>query len=116
MKDNQHEQLFTELTAEFEAPAFTELDNEIAATCSGGYAILYENANFGGRRLRIESGVSNLGNYSFNDITSSIQIREGETWAFYRDTNYRNLLFTGRDGNYSTIPGNDQISSARRIA
>jgi hypothetical protein len=95
---------------------FQQLDNEVAATCSGGYAILYENTNFGGRRLRLESGASNLGNFGFNDITSSIQIREGETWAFYRDTNYRTLLFTSRDGNYPSIPRNDQISSARRLA
>ena len=104
MKEFQNEELFQ------------ELDNEVAATCSGGWAILYEHTNFRGRRLRLESSASDLRNFRFNDITSSIQIREGETWAFFRDINYQNLLFTARDGNYSSIPGNDQISSVRRIA
>ena len=98
---------------------FQELDNEVAATCSGGYAILYENPFFGGRSLRLESGASDLRNYRFNDITSSIAIGEGQRWMFYRDINYRNPIFVIMgDGKYPILPpsANDQISSARRIA
>jgi len=125
MKDNQHEQLFTELTAEFEAPAFQELDDEVAATCSGGQVLaLYEHGNFNnpqdGRNRLLNGSISNLG--SFNDITSSIKISRGR-WAFYADENYQNLLFTRGPGNYSVLPragdgrsSNDRITSIRRIA
>jgi site-specific DNA-adenine methylase len=125
MKDNQHEQLFTELTAEFEAPAFQELDDEVAATCSGGNVlVLYEHGNFNnpqdGRNLPLKSSTRNLG--SFSDITSSIKISRGR-WAFYADENHQKLLFTRGPGNYSVLPraedgrsSNDRITSIKRIA
>ncbi len=127
MKDNQHEQLFTELTAEFEAPAFKELDDEVAATCSGGVALvtLYEHGNFNyprdGKVRELNGSTRNIGR-DFNDITSSIKISRG-VWAFYADENYNNLLFTGGPGNYSVLPragdgrsSNDRITSIRRIS
>lgn len=126
MKDNQHEQLFTELTAEFEAPAFQELDDEVAATCSGGQVLaLYEHGNFNnsqdGRVRLLNGSISNIGS-SFNDITSSIKISRGR-WAFYADENYNNLLFTRGPGSYPVLPrardgrsANDRITSIRRIA
>ncbi len=126
MKDNQHEQLFTELTAEFEAPAFQELDDEVAATCSGGQVLaLYEHGNFNnpqdGRVRLLNGSISNLGS-SFNDITSSIKISRGR-WAFYADENYQNLLFTRGPGEYPVLPragdgrsANDRITSIKRIA
>jgi hypothetical protein len=124
MKDNQHEQLFTELTAEFEAPAFQELDDEVAATCSGGQVLaLYEHVNFNkfqdGRVRLINGSIGNIG--SFNDITSSIKISRG-VWEFYADENYNNLLFKGGPGNYSVLPragdgrsANDRITSIKRV-
>jgi hypothetical protein len=119
MKDNQHEQLFTELTAEFEAPAFQELDDEVAATCSGGQVLaLYEHVNFNnsqdGRVRLLNGSIGNLG--SFNDITSSIKISRG-VWAFYADENYNNLLFTKGPGELAVLPrgSNDRITSIRRV-
>jgi hypothetical protein len=71
MKDNQHEQLFTELTAEFEAPAFQELDDEVAATCSGGQVLaLYEHRDFN----KFQDGRVRLLNGSIGNIGSSLTI------------------------------------------
>jgi Beta/Gamma crystallin len=122
MKDNQHEQLFTELTAEFEAPAFQELDDEVAATCSGGVAYLYQDAGFQGRRLQFFNGETDLRKWAFNDKTSSLIISGNERWRFYRDINFQGPSVTLGRGTYSLarlnqlgIP-NDSISSLRRIA
>lgn len=115
MKDNQ---LFTELTAEFEAPAFTELDDEVAATCSGGAVTLYENGNFNrgddGRVRVINGSIANLG--SFNDLTSSFKISSGR-WTFYADEQYNQPLFTRGPGEYPVVPNgtNDRISSIRKV-
>ncbi|MBW4499849.1 MAG: beta/gamma crystallin family protein [Scytonema hyalinum WJT4-NPBG1] len=102
MKDKQ---LFTELTAEFEAPV-TELDDEVAATCSGGAAIdiyfggpnpdviLYDKENRGlGDALQINAkafgGDDNLDNSAigsgWNNKTSSIQVIRGN-WVIYQDS------------------------------
>jgi hypothetical protein len=119
MKDNQHEQLFTELTAEFEAPAFKELDDEVAATCIGGAALtLYEHGNFNrgkdGRNLKVNGSIRNVG--SFNDLTSSFIITEGR-WEFYADENYEKRLFTYGPGKYPVIAArnNDRVTSVKRI-
>jgi len=125
MKDNQHEQLFTELTAEFEAPAFQELDDEVAATCSGGQVLtLYEHGNYNnpqdGMVKQLNGSTNNIGR-SFNDKTSSIKISRG-VWKFYADENYNNLLFTLGPGDYRVLPlagdgrsANDRITSIKRI-
>jgi hypothetical protein len=129
MKDNQHEQLFTELTTEFEAPAFKELDDEVAATCNGGYLEVYENGPFapgGYMRLsaRIGWGDPDLrttpaGN--FNDKISSIKITGGERWQFFRDINYGGPSVTLGPGSYPVLPRdtgfpNDWVSSFKRVA
>lgn len=119
MKDNQPEQLFTELTAEIEAPALQELDDEVAATCSGGAAVtLYENGNFNrnkdGRVLPVNGSIRNLG--SFNDLTSSIKISSGR-WAFYADEEFNKPMFTLGRGNYPVIAlkYNDRLTSIKRV-
>lgn len=132
MKDNQHEQLFTELTAKFEAPVFTELDDEVAASCSGGRVftggsnpdiILYRNVGSKGAALNINAGVREgipkLANEGFNDQTSSIVIKRGR-WSFYEDTNYNDFKNDLGPGTYTVaadwgIP-NDKLSSLKRIA
>lgn len=118
MKDNQHEQLFTELTAKNEAtPIFKELDDEVAATCSGGKAgvlTLYSNANRTGKKLSLSHSIPDL--ESFDNITSSITISRG-LWAFYADKNYQNFLYAAdRDGDGS-VPSsaNNKISSIKRL-
>jgi hypothetical protein len=121
MKDNQHEQLFTELTAEFEAtPAFQKLDDEVAATCSGGAAILYEHDGFLGDTATFYEGSDWLGNWNFNDKTSSIKITGNQSWVFYPHINTTGTPITLRPGEYNLSQlqargiQNDSISSLRR--
>ncbi len=121
MKDNQNEQLFTELTAESEAPAFTELDDEVAASCSGGVVYLYQDAGFQGRRVQFFNGEDDLRRWDFNDKTSSLKIVGNERWTFYRHINREGPAVTLGPGEYSLyrlnqlgIP-NDSISSLKRV-
>jgi hypothetical protein len=135
MKNNQHEQLFTELTAESEAPAFQELDDEVAATCSGGKisfggsnpdVLLFEDTQYRGRALAINAtsgaGDENLDNAAigsgWNNRTSSIKIIRG-TWQIYTGDNYKGTTKTLRPGDYYTpqafgLP-NDSLTGIRRV-
>lgn len=138
MKNNQHEQMFTELTAEFEAtPAFHELDDEVAATCSGGTiyfggsnpdVILFEDTNYRGDALRINAtngdGDENLDNEfagigtDFNNKTSSIKVVRG-TWQIYTGDDYKGTTKTLKPGDYYTptkfgLP-NDSLTGIRRV-
>jgi hypothetical protein len=135
MKNNQHEQL-TELTAEFEGtPAFHELDDEVAATCSGGTiyfggsnpdVILFEDTQYRGKALRINAtsgdGDDNLDNAAigsgWNNRTSSIRVIRG-TWQIYTDGNYKGTTRTLVPGDYYTpqkfgLP-NDSLTGIRRV-
>lgn len=104
--------------AELSFSAVNELSDEVAATSSGGAAILYQDINFRGRSLRFNNGDSNLVNNNFNDETSSIVITGNQRWTFYRDINFRGPSVTLRGGRYSFVPRvgipNDSISSLRR--
>ncbi|MCC5616264.1 beta/gamma crystallin family protein [Nostoc sp. CHAB 5836] len=115
----------------FEAiPAIKELDDEDAATYSGGVAftgsndpdvILYRDGGFaGGNPLAVNASLNDGIRYvgdNFNDITSSIVIIRG-VWRFYTDANFGAFQNTLGPGLYSNLPGgisNDSISSLRRV-
>jgi len=108
MKEVQNEELFQ------------ELDNEVAASCSGGVVSLYEHDRFQGPSLSFRNGATDLRNWNFNDKTSSLRIVGNEEWAFYREPAFRGTpVILGR-GNYTAtrlqqlgLP-NDSISSIRR--
>ncbi|MEH2361747.1 beta/gamma crystallin-related protein [Nostoc sp.] len=105
-----------------------ELNDEDAATCSGGAytgsndpdIILYRDGGFGGGNplavnASIGDGVNNVGP-DFNDVTSSFVIIRG-TWQFYKDENYRGYEGSYGPGVYSSLPGgivNDDITSLYR--
>jgi Beta/Gamma crystallin len=123
MKDNQHEQLFTEFTVdEFEAtPTFQELGDEVAATCSGGVqrdiyfggpdpdVILYDSPNLrsSGGTLHINAkalgGDDNLDNSAigsgWNNKTSSIEVIRGE-WLLYKDGGQKGTPVKLKPGKY----------------
>ncbi|GAA6623673.1 beta/gamma crystallin-related protein [Scytonema sp. NUACC26] len=124
MKVNQFEEI----------SAIKELDDEVAAICSGGVrypggndpdVILFSDSSYRGRTLGLNAsigdGFSNLRDtdLNFNDVTSSITIIRG-VWAFYRDAGYNNYEGTLTRGQY-TVGGNfgtltnDSISSLVRI-
>ena len=115
----------------FEAiPGIIELDDEHAATCSGGVAytgsndpdvILYRDGGFGGGNpLAVNASGGDGLNYvgdDFNDLTSSFVIIRGR-WNFYRDGSFEVYQGTFGPGVYSSLPGgipNDSISSLRRV-
>ncbi|MBN3898611.1 MAG: beta/gamma crystallin family protein [Nostoc sp. NOS(2021)] len=124
MRDNQHEQLFTGLTTEFEVPAFTELDDEVAATCSGGLApvTLYTDPNYLGTATDISRSDDNVDNALFgsgaNNNTSSIIVREG-IWKIYTDNNYKGQSYILEPGAYPNaetfhLPDNT-LTAIRRL-
>lgn len=137
MKDNHHKQLLTELTDEFEAtPAFNELDDEVAASCSGGRisfggsnpdVILFEDTNFGGASLRINAtsgdGDDNLDNAlvgsGWNNRTSSISVIRG-TWQIFESDGYKGRSKTLTSRRYANsgefgLP-NDSLTAIRRLS
>lgn len=118
--------------AELSFSAVKQLDDKVAATCSGGEGytggndpdvILYRDAGFGGGNplavnASISDGISYVGN-DLNDQTSSIAIIRG-TWDFYREAQYGNYQTTLGPGLYSFVPQqgieNDSLSSLYRVA
>jgi hypothetical protein len=60
--------------------------------CSRGYVCLYENDNFGGRRLQWSkrgTRISNLGEYGFNDRMTSWINNGQRSAAWYNDINFK---------------------------
>lgn len=123
----------------FALGAMQDLDNESAATCSGGVGylnsgdpdvILYNNAGFQGASLglnaRTGDGLPNFGtrdgnggggNNGFNDKATSIRVIKG-TWEFFGNSNYGGDRLTLGPGSFVENVGsrfNDKFTSARRI-
>ena len=70
-------------------PGVREINDGAAEKCSGGRkpdVVLYEHANFRGKRLNIWDSRKFVGDI-FNDKTSSFVINRGR-WQFYDDANY----------------------------
>lgn len=126
MKDNQHEQLFTELTG---IAGVQELDNEAAAAIQGGDALeLYKDTGvFGASGLlgSFNTGGKRRLSSNANDQISSIVIRDGR-WRFYENENYGGASLEFGPGRYDLplyvlrfnppTSWNDQISSFKRIS
>jgi hypothetical protein len=130
MKVNQFEEI----------SVIQELDDEVAATCSGGEGqtggpnpdvILYKDEFFNGADLKVNAkrndGLSNLENYggflgfgTFNDSISSFEIKRG-LWNFYADKDYKGLYNNQPlgPGKYRTLArtgiSNDSLSSLKRV-
>ncbi|MEH2001997.1 MAG: beta/gamma crystallin-related protein [Nostoc sp.] len=121
--------------AQLNLSAVKELNDEVAASCSGGGGvggpdpdvILFQDADLQGANLGLNAktgegvdvGLDNQGHDSgFNDRTSSIKILRGR-WNFFNDANFQGGSSTGilGPGSYSTIGArsNDSITSAFRV-
>ncbi|MEH2381144.1 MAG: beta/gamma crystallin-related protein [Nostoc sp.] len=120
--------------AQLNLSAVKELNDEVAASCSGGEGflsgpgsdadvILYKDPDGQGQSLGVNAvtgdGVSNIGllggqDTTFNDQTSSIRVVRG-TWSFFQDQGYggdnTGLLAPGL---YNLGHNNDAITSAFR--
>jgi hypothetical protein len=109
-----------------------DLDNETAATCSGGVAyvngrdpdvILYQHTDGQGRSMGVNAstgdGIPYVGD-AFNDITSSIRILRG-VWGFYEHDQYNKWVGSSQSvilgpGYYYLGANNDKITSLKRLA
>lgn len=117
-----------------------ELDDEVAASCSGGArfytggsnpdVILYDEINFGSSyatlpiNAELNGGDGNLDNdgslrtSGWNNRTSSILVIRG-TWKIYRDSGYKGTVVTLKPGRYPNpqsfgLP-NDSLTGIRRV-
>ncbi|GAA6623678.1 peptidase inhibitor family I36 protein [Scytonema sp. NUACC26] len=113
MKVNQFEEI----------SAIQELNNEAAASCSGGKITVYRDRDFKGDSLTFYNKDGDLRynkeGINLNDAISSVVIEGNETWAFYRDPGYKSLAGSLHGpGRYSFVKyygiPNDLISSLKR--
>ncbi|MEH2318044.1 beta/gamma crystallin-related protein [Nostoc sp.] len=95
-----------------------ELSDEVAATCSGGTASLFRDANFQGGGITFSNSDANLTNNNFNDATSSIVITGNQRWRFYKNANFQGPSITLGPGRYARVARgvNDSISSLKRLS
>ena len=88
-----------------------------AATTASAQVTLFEHDNFNGRRFDVQSSVDNLGNSGFNDVASSLLIRQG-TWQVCDDAYFHGRCVTLQPGEYRSLQSmglNDRVSSAREL-
>jgi len=78
--------------------------------------ILFEDVNYQGDREQIDEDVPDMRTIGFDNIASSMRIREGR-WQLCSDTNYRGEChtFTSDSDNFIPLGLNDQVSSVRRL-
>lgn len=87
--------------------------------CPANFFCLWENKDFGGvRRQFQDTACQNLGNFGFNDVTSSWFNRNSGSYRVYRNANCGDLMFVAQSGaRVSDLVGtgtNDQASSICR--
>ena len=81
--------------------------------------ILYEHARFTGRELPLTQSLDDFRKTSFNDIASSVRVKEG-TWKLWEHINYTGRSYQVTPGDYDVQIinekiGNDLISSVQLI-
>jgi hypothetical protein len=80
-------------------------------------ATFFENDNFGGRRFVASQSVADFSSFGFNDLASSVSIRDG-AWQLCTDAFFRGRCVTLERGEYPSLGAmglNDRISSAREV-
>jgi hypothetical protein len=70
----------------------------------GARALLFDQHDFGGGSVVLESDAPNFERLGFNDRAQSIRVESG-TWLFCSDAGYRGDCFTFRPGDYPNLPG-----------
>jgi len=79
--------------------------------------VLYQEDNFRGREIALESEVASLGReLRFNDKLSSVRVLSG-TWEFCDDDNFRGRCFilSRDDSKLSRMGWDDRVSSVRPV-
>jgi hypothetical protein len=100
-----------------------DLDNQSAAAVSGGGVVgdvtLWSAPSVSGSSLDVNSKVADLSTLGFANITSSIQVNNGQTWRFYTDKNFQGQYFdVGPDTGLGSLPSNidNNIESLQAIS
>jgi hypothetical protein len=88
----------------------------VATAALAGEITLYEHPGFQGRNITTGDAIPNLARAGFNDMASSIVVRDG-VWEVCTDAYFHGNCATLRPGEYRRIDTtlNDRISSARQI-
>lgn len=76
---------------------------------------LYEAIDYGGKLIYITKDISNLGDYCFNDVASSIKVPSGCNVTLYADANYTGSAITRTtyDSTFVDNSFNDMASSVK---
>lgn len=106
--------------AQLSFSAVNELNDEVAATCSGGARVqVFTGPNFSGTASTIvDSNVSKLSSV-FNNKISSIKVLSGK-WTFWSNANFSGKGISLTPGNYRNLARysdgafNNVISSFKR--
>ncbi|GAA6623676.1 peptidase inhibitor family I36 protein [Scytonema sp. NUACC26] len=110
MKVNQFEEI----------SAIQELNNEAAASCSGGKVTVFRDRVFRGDRLTFYNKDGDLRynkeGINLDDAISSVVIDADETWAFYLDPGYKNLVGTLKGPGIYPDVQYGSVSSLKRIS
>jgi hypothetical protein len=81
-----------------------DISPEDAAAYSGGAITLYNGNNQTGTFATFSGSISNLNDFSFDNITSSISISGNQTWTLFKNPNFggASLTFSATTGSGST--------------
>lgn len=88
-----------------------------AVSTASAQVALYEHDNFNGREVRSGYSISNLADSNFNDMASSVRIRNGR-WQFCENAYFSGRCVTLGPGEYPSLGSmglNDQVSSVREL-
>ncbi|RCJ21446.1 hypothetical protein A6770_30425 [Nostoc minutum NIES-26] len=98
--------------------AVKELNDEVAATCSGGSVTLFGATNFNGQGRFFSRSDRDLFRNGFDNGTSSIIITGNQRWRFYERPGFQGPFITLGPGRYRTLSRgvNNTISSLRRLS
>jgi hypothetical protein len=89
----------------------------VAGAHAAAELVVYEHDSFGGRSYRVNAQMTNLKSVDFNDMASSVVVRNG-SWQLCGDAGFRGQCVTLSPGSYRSLSEmglNDRISSMRPI-
>jgi hypothetical protein len=92
-----------------------EFEARVHLPDGGAEVVLFEQDNFSGRSITLTGDTNDFGQIGFNDITSSVIVRQG-TWSLCTDWYFSGRCTSFGPGQYNSLSPlgiNDSLSSAR---
>ncbi|MBI2013621.1 MAG: hypothetical protein HYS87_02235 [Candidatus Colwellbacteria bacterium] len=89
--------------------------NSVVEECSEDSILrLYEEKNYEGRCIALKGSVDNLADYNFDNISSSLKIKDGYSATFFDEADYKgNFRIVWTSTPYSTSGFDNLVSSIR---